>query len=200
MINLMNMRVIKDKLSEEAAVIVANDRVYWKCYSEDCIEEIQESPIEWLNQPWGVDRMSIAIYANSCSKGFSVTIGGDGNVVAIHGHKKIRVIITGMENFVESEDENALISVVEDYNYHNYAHGKFLKKICGVLYDIDTSRYQLRISDNQMCQIIVADAYRAGIWDCWNESIVDQGDCQVHYLDDWFPITEKFSHKSNKSF
>lgn len=70
MINLMNMRVIKDKLSEEAAVIVANDRVYWKCYSEDCIEEIQESPIEWLNQPWGVDRMSIAIYANSCSKGF----------------------------------------------------------------------------------------------------------------------------------
>lgn len=120
--------------------------------------------------------------------------------MAIHGHKKIRVIITGMENFVESEDENALISVVEDYNYHNYAHGKFLKKICGVLYDIDTSRYQLRISDNQMCQIIVADAYRAGIWDCWNESIVDQGDCQAHYLDDWFPITEKFSHKSNKSF
>lgn len=148
MINLMNMRVIKDKLSEEAAVIVANDRVYWKCYSEDCIEEIQESPIEWLNQPWGVDRMSIAIYANSCSKGFSVTIGGDGNVVAIHGHKKIRVIITGMENFVESEDENALISVVEDYNYHNYAHGKFLKRYavyCTTLTHRDISSAYLTI-------------------------------------------------------
>lgn len=196
----MKTMSIKEKLDNEAVVIIANDNVYWYRLNDEGENELTKSPIEWLNQPWGVDGLSMAIYSNSCSKYFSIILGGDRNIVTVHGHKKIRVTVTGMENFVESENENALISVVEDYNYHNYIHGKFLKEVCGVLYDMNTSRYRLRISDNQMCQIVASNEYRAGIWDCVAEEIIDQGDCQAHYLDDWFPITEKFSKKSNKNF
>lgn len=197
---VMNVRTIEDKLYNEAAIIVANDCVYWKYYNDECVEVIRESPIEWLETPWNASRMTISVYSNTCSKGLGIVIGGDENIVTIHGHKKIRVTVTGMENFVESEDENALIGVVEDFNYHNYAHGKFLKEVCGVLYDMNTFRYQLRISPTYQCQIIVADEYRAGIWDCLHEEIIDQGDCQAHYLDDWFPIEAKFSKKAKKSF
>lgn len=197
---VMNVRTIENKLYNEAAIIVANDRVYWKYYNDECVEVLRESPLEWLETPWNASRMTIAVYSNTCSKGLGIVIAGDENIVTIHGHKKIRVTVTGMGNFISSEDENALLGVVEEYNYHNYVHGVCLKEICGVLYDVNTSKYQLRISSTHQCQIIVGDGYRAGIWDCWNEEIIDQGDCQAHYLDDWFPITEKFSKKSKKKF
>lgn len=197
---IMSTEAIKEKLENEAPVVVANDHVYWYFYNDECENELTESPIEWLETPWNASRMTIAVYSNTCSSGFNVAFGGDENIITIHGHKKIHVTITGEENLVESENENVLVCVVEDYNYHNYIHGVFLKEVCGFLYDMDTSRYQLRISNNQMCQIIANEDTRAGIWNCWTEEIIDQGDCQAHYLDDWFPVEARFSKRSNKSF
>lgn len=190
--------------TKQFKAVIANDKVYWERYNDNSSGvELKADPIEFLAEPMNeVNNWTILVYSNSCSKYFRIPIGGFGNRITVSGDNKIELVITGEDHFVRSINPNLLVT----YNgvsgqraiwHGSYIQGKFLKKVNGKLYDVDTDRYYLQLSSGNECQIVIPEIKaRAGIWDCCSERVIDQGNSQANCVLE----VERFSRVSRRKF